>query len=263
MNDFNIGINLLKHREKFLGPFYRNRITYEPQRNLPWFNIVENTLGLKWRPGFFQAGVEIAHIRYLPSAKFKNVGGQGWDFVTEDTSHYTAFRAFLSFWDDWRSDKWFQGEEWGQVYYHGPGTDKQPNYIDYNNVIFYTNWEMDLNLLRFYNDEKSQAELRYYTKEDLEAYENRRPLSMVQFFGKFNGAYDTKRYPWNNYYEFGLGLQLKVSSFRIGLEHIWGNFHQNAKFQNIGGFGWDMNPERPYQTWRVFANLWFSYRRDR
>ncbi len=247
-NDFNLGLNLFRHREKFLGPFFRNRITYEPQKGLPWFNIIENTFGIRWRPGFFQAGIEIAHIRYLSSARFKNVGDQGWDFITEGTKHYTALRAFASFWDDWRIGDWFQGEEWGQIYYHGPGTDKQPNYIDHNNVIFSTTVEADLNLIRFAKEEAKAGE---------------RPKSMIQLFAKFNGTYDTKRYPWNNYYEGGLGVQLRYSSLRIGIEHIWGDFHNHAQFQNIGGLGWDMNPERPYSTWRLFANLWLSYKRDR
>ncbi|MBU4284923.1 hypothetical protein KKF60_02995 [Patescibacteria group bacterium] len=248
MNDLNVGFNLFMDKEKFLGPFYRNRVTYEPKRGLPWFNIVENAFGVRWRPGFFQFGIEIANVRYLPSARFTNVGDQGWDFITEDANEYTAFRAFGSFWDDWRVGDWLQGEEWGQIYYHGRGTDKQPNYIDYNNVIFYTTAEVDLNLIRF-------------AKEKAEAGE--RSKSMIQVIGKINGAYDTKQYPWNNYYEGGLGLQFRYSSFRIGVEHIWGNFHKNAQFHNIGGYGWDMNPERPYRTWRIFANLWLSYQRDR
>lgn len=242
MNDMQVGFNLLKSREKFFGPFFRNRITYEPKKYIPWFNIVENTIGLKVRPGIWQVGVEIASLKYLPKAQFENIGGMDWDLIEKDRSEYTALRIFGSLWDGWSlgKKKIFSGEEWVQIYYHGPGTKD----INKNNVIAAANAEANIDIVRF--------DKRY------ETYKGK-----LQLVAMGAGAIDTKRFPWNNFYEGMLGLQVRYSSFKFGVVHVWGNFHDNAKFNNIGGKGWDMNPERPYRTWRVFVNLWLSYSRDR
>jgi hypothetical protein len=242
MNDLQIGYNLLKDREKFFGPFFRNRITYEPKKDLPWFNIVENAIGLKWRPGSFQLGVEIASLRYLGSAQFENIGGNGWDLLEKDQSEYTAFRAFASFWDDWNKKDFFYGEHWAQIYYHGPGTKD----INKNNIIGMGNTEVGLNFLRAMK-KNNQFNLRF------------------QIIALGNAAYDTKRFPWNNFYEGGFGLQTRYKGFRLGICHIWGDFHGNAQFENIGGKGWDVAIEErgPYKTWRVYLTLWLSLKRDR